>query len=83
MKIWKILRKKIKSYKCYKKLDINYYKPLIDLLNEYTNKLNTKDNCEPLIASLVNKISICIFEARRRDSIKVVHIIYPIKVIIR
>lgn len=46
-----------------KKLDINYHKPFIDLLNEYNNKLkNTQDNCLPLITSLVNKMSICILE---------------------
>ena len=45
-----------------KKLDINYHKPLIDLLNEYINKLNTKDNCVPLLTSLVNKMSMCILE---------------------
>lgn len=45
-----------------KKLDITYHKPLINLLNEYTNKLNTKDNCIPLITSLVNKMSMCILE---------------------
>lgn len=35
---------------------------LIDLLNEYKIKLNTKDNCVPLITSLVNKMSMCILE---------------------
>ncbi|SFC37180.1 bacteriocin immunity protein [Clostridium uliginosum] len=45
-----------------KNLDINYHKPLIDLLNEYNNKLNTQDNHVPLITSLVNKISWCILE---------------------
>jgi hypothetical protein len=43
-----------------KKLDINYHKPLVDLLNEYTNKLNTQDNYVPLVKSLKNKISMCI-----------------------
>lgn len=44
------------------KLDINYHKPLIDLLNEYNNKLKTQDNYVPLITSLEKKISICILE---------------------
>lgn len=48
--------------KTLKKLDINYHKPLISLLNEYNNKLNTKDNCVPLITSLVNKMSMCILK---------------------
>ena len=44
------------------KLDINYHKPLIDLLNEYNNKLNTQDNYVPLINSLGKKFSMCILE---------------------
>ena len=45
-----------------KKLDINYHKPLIKLLNEYLKKLNTQENYVPLINSLINKIPICILE---------------------
>lgn len=43
-------------------LDINYHKQLIDLLNEYKTKLNTKYNCLPIINSLVNEMSLCILE---------------------
>lgn len=43
-----------------KKLDVNYHKPLIDLLNEYKNKLNTQENEVPLLRSLINKISMCV-----------------------
>ena len=43
-----------------KKLDVNYHKPLIDLLNEYNNKLDTEDNYVTLLNSLINKIYMCI-----------------------
>lgn len=45
-----------------KKLDIKQHKPLIDLLNEYKNKLNTQDNYVPLLNSLTGKISMCILK---------------------
>lgn len=44
------------------KLDIKQHKPLINLLNEYKEKLNTQDNCIPLLNSLKNKISMCILK---------------------
>ena len=44
------------------KLDIKQHKPLINLLNEYKEKLNTQDNCMPLLNSLKNKISMCILK---------------------
>lgn len=44
------------------KLDIKQHKPLINLLNEYKENLNTQDNCMPLLNSLKNKISMCILK---------------------
>ncbi|UZW14491.1 bacteriocin immunity protein [Clostridium pasteurianum] len=45
-----------------KNLDSNQHKPLINLLNEYKDKLVTEDNCIPLLNSLEGKISMCILK---------------------
>lgn len=46
-----------------KALDSKQHKALINLLNEYKNKLiNTGDNCVPLITKLQGKISMCVLQ---------------------
>ncbi|MBX4262183.1 bacteriocin immunity protein (plasmid) [Clostridium estertheticum] len=45
-----------------KKLDINHDKQLVDLLNEYNNKLHAGDNYRPLVGNLAQKISFYILK---------------------
>ncbi|MBU3171162.1 bacteriocin immunity protein [Clostridium estertheticum] len=45
-----------------KKLDTNHDRQLVDLLNEYNNKLHTGDNYRPLVSNLAEKISFYILK---------------------